>query len=166
MMPRQAKTTLLVLALASSGCAESTQLGPNSADNRLGAWAPDASATILRAELSGLANPTQQVVGDRASWESLWAQVWTGDQAPPLPQVDFVLNSVLAVGLGRRAGLGYSVQVDSVVVHTTHAVLYATELSPAGGCSAPGASSPIHLVHMPGHPPVTDWRITSSRRDC
>jgi len=159
-------TVLLAAAVACGGAAP---LGPqDSSSNRLGAWIPDSTATILHTSLSQLANPDLQVVSTRPEWTALWSQTWAGvDSAPPLPQIDFVLSSVLVVALGKRAGPGYSVSIDSVVLHTNGAVLFATELEAGAHCTPPaGTSAAVHMVLAPGHPPVIDWQVGTMRQDC
>jgi hypothetical protein len=161
-------TEALVLALLFvTGCAGDEATAPAAGPNRTGAWAPVPSETILRVSASGLDNPRLAVVGDRATWESIWNDTWKGATKPPLPEIDFVLSGVLVVGTGRRAGPGYEVTIDSVVTYTNGASLYATELQPAASCQVQaGSSAPVHMVLMPGHPPVSDWRIGTSVRSC
>jgi hypothetical protein len=157
----------LLLGVAACGGAAAS-FAPNDTGNRLGAWVPDSSATILHTSVSQLDDPTLSVVSTSAAWVSLWTQAWGGGQAvPPLPSVDFVLSSVIVVGLGKRAGPGYSVTIDSVVLHTVGAVLFATE-SQAGTNCAPliGTSAAVHMVRAPGHFPVIDWQVSSIRQDC
>jgi hypothetical protein len=151
-----------------SGCSGDEPTGPiPDSNNRTGAWSPGPAATILHLSESGLENPRLAVVGDRATWASIWADAWKGTTAPPLPEIDFVLMGVLVVGLGRRARPEYSVTIDSVVSYTNGAALYATEIQPSAACQSPaGSSAPVHMVLMPGHPPVNDWRIGISVRTC
>jgi hypothetical protein len=86
---------------------------------------------------------------------------------PLLPQIDFVLSSVIVVGLGKRMGPGYSVTIDSIVIHTTGSILFATAAQPGTQCDvSTGVSTPVHMVRFPGHPPIVDWRIAATRRDC
>ena len=154
------------LLLAGCSSQEVTLLGPQS--NRTGSWTPTASATILRTSASGLENPRLAVVGDRATWVDIWTQTWRNvAQAPPMPEIDFVLSGVLVVGIGKRARPDHSVTIDSVVTYTNGATLYATEVQPGAACPTSGGSSaPVHLVLMPGHPPVNDWRIGMTVRSC
>jgi len=159
---------MLPALLAAAGCADESVSEPRDPSDRLGAWAPDPSATILRTALSKLDDPTLAVVSDPATWRALWTQAWGGSQvSPALPEIDFVLSSVVVVGLGKRAGLGYSVSIDSIVVHTVGSVLYATESLPGAHCdSSTGTSAPVHMVHAPGHLPIITWRVGTIRRDC
>lgn len=158
---------LAVLVLA-TGCDEAAPFEPQDSADRLGVWVPDPGATILHTSLSRLDDPTLTVVSYPAPWRALWTLAWGGTQASPaLPAIDFVLSSVVVVGLGKRAGLGFSVTIDSIVVRTVGAVLYATESQPGARCDAStGTSAPVHMVHSPGHPPIIDWRVGTIRRDC
>lgn len=140
---------------------------PGTSD-RLSSWVPGPNATILRAEVSALANPTVAVVSDTGHWRALWTATWGEAQAaPPLPPLDFVLSSVVVVGLGHRSGLGYWVTIDSIVVHTVGAVLFATALEPGTACTDPrGTSAPVHMVTVPDHPPIIEWQVRISRGNC
>jgi hypothetical protein len=155
------------LALA-MGCADAPQFDLQAPSDRLGVWIADPGATILRTEQSTFANPTLTVVSDPATWLSLWSQAWGGPQASPaLPALDFVLSSVIVVGLGKRTGQGYGVSIDSVVVRTVGAVLYGTESQPGAHCNASvGTFSPVQMVRYPGHPPIMEWRLEAIRREC
>jgi hypothetical protein len=159
---------LLAAAIAAAACAGAAQFGSSDSGDRLGAWIPDPRFTLLHTESSQLDNPTLAVVSDLPSWSALWAQAWGGAQdAPPLPQIDFVVSSVVVVGLGKRAGLGYAVTIDSIVVHVVGSVLFATESQPRTSCNpGSGFSRPVHMVLAPEHFPVTEWRMETIRRDC
>lgn len=161
------RTGLLVL-LAGLACADSTPMGPGASSDRLGVWVPGPTATLFLAEDSGLDNPLLSVVSDRPTWQALWAEVWRDSlHPPPLPPVDFVLASVVVVGMGRRAGEGYSVIIDSIVTKVSGAVLYASSVVPDSRCQrGAGESTPLHMVHTPGHPPIDDWRIGVLLQSC
>lgn len=168
-MPARVSLVLCALWLVLAGCSgDETEAPTGTQNNRTGSWTPAASATILRESASGLDNPRLAVVGDRSTWAEIWSDTWQGTgEAPPLPEIDFVLSGVLVVGLGKRARPDYSVTIDSVVTYTNGAALYATEIQPSAACASPGGSSaPVHMVLMPGHPPVNDWRIGISVRSC
>lgn len=166
--PSMISRGLLAVLWFTAGCAGDLQVAPREANDRLGSWVPAPSATILRTSLSSLENPTLVVVSYPAAWRTLWSEAWGGLQASPvLPAVDFVLSSVIVVGLGKRAGPGYSVTIDSIVVRTGGSMLHATEVQPGAHCDASGGSSaPVHMVQMPGHPPIISWFVETVRRDC
>jgi hypothetical protein len=156
------------LVIIAAGCDDVSRLAPRHTSDRLGVWVPEPGSTVLHTTQSKLSNPTLAVVSDAATWAALWTQAWGGMQAAPaLPPVDFVLASVVVVGMGTRAGLGYAVTIDSIVAHTVGAVLHATETLPGAHCDiSTSASAPVHMVHAPGHPPVVEWRVVPIRQDC
>ena len=162
------RVALLAALVLGTGCDPVSHFEPQDPGDRLGSWTPDPSATILRTALTGLDNLTVTVVSDAETWRALWSQTWGNAQAMPnLPGVDFVLSSVIVVGLGTRPSLGYSVTIDSVVVRTVGAVLYATETQPNPACPpATATSAPVHIVLSPGHPPVIDWHLQTIRGAC
>ena len=151
--------------LGAPACSDPIEPAGASPDDRLGVWVPDPHATLVQSVQSKLVNPTAGLVESRSAWAAMWSQAW-GPGAPPLPEIDFVLASVVVVGLGKRTGQGYLARVDSIVVHTTGAVGFATEILPGDSCAPSGEFSPVHMVWMPGHPPVFEWRIGSLRRAC
>lgn len=166
---RSAALHRLAVLLTAAACNNPTASLPSQdGSDRLGAWIPDSSATILHTSVSQLYDPILAVVSTKPEWTTVWVQAWgTAQAAPPLPQVDFVLSSVLVVALGKRAGPGYSVNIDSVVVHASGAVLFATEVQAGANCPPPaGTSAAVHMVLFPGHPPVVDWQVGTLRQDC
>lgn len=154
--------------LAAAACATDVQFQTGGIPDRLGAWVPAPTATILQSPESGLHAPTIAVVVDTGAWRALWSKTWAGTPVPPpLPNIDFVLTSVLVVGLGDRAGLGYSVTIDSVVSYSSGPVLFATTIQPGIQCPfSPGPSAPVHMVWVPEHPPVMDYRMATVRGPC
>ena len=159
-------TVLLPLALATA-CGIGAQFDGDPAEDRLGVWVPSPSATILRADTSSLHLPTFAIVVDTGSWRRIWNQAWTDTATrPSLPFEDFVLTSVLVLGLGDRVGPGYSVTIDSVVSYSSGQVLFATETQPLPGCAGTSTSAPVHMVRVINHPPPMEHRVAKVRRPC
>jgi hypothetical protein len=162
----------LCVALAgalAAGCGDTTQPATawSTGNDRLFTWVPPAAATIVQTAHSALVNPTLAVVGDTARWRVLWEDAWPAAAPPPRPQVDFVLQSVIVVGLGRRGALGYTITIDSVVTRQVGATVHATESRlPASCVSADSGIVPVHMVRAPDHPPVDDWQIRTVTRPC
>jgi hypothetical protein len=161
------KRSRLALLVAVTACADSAVEPVTPSASRIGVWAPTPDATIVKASNSGMENPRLAIVGDRATWVSVWTDVWKGTANPPtMPEYDFVLAGVVVVGTGRR-GPGYIVTIDSIVHYASHSELHATEEQPAAGCqTGTTASAPVHLAFIVGHPVVTQWRIGISQKTC
>lgn len=167
-MRLQCRLWLPFIALLTAGCSPDTRFEPDRVPDRLGAWLPEPSATILRVTESSLRVPTFAIVVDSGAWRQIWTEAWAGAAAMPrLPFEDFVLTSVLVVGLGERVGTGYSVSIDSVVSYTGGQVLFATETQPEHTCQgSAGSTAPVHMVRVPNHPPPMDYRLRVVRGRC
>lgn len=165
---RTPSRALLFLSLwLTPACSPGGQLQPDTTVDRLGVWVPAPSATILHAEESSLHFPTFTIVIDTSAWERIWTQTWAGIATPPhLPFEDFVLTSVIVLGLGDRVGTGYSVTIDSVVSNVSGPILFATEVQPEHPCPGPAFSAPVHMVRVVDHPPPMDYRVARVRRPC
>lgn len=157
---------LLPLSLgAACGVGSQFDAGPNV--DRLGAWVPTPGATILQAEQSSLHIPTFAIVVDTGAWRRIWVQAWTDSPAPPhLPFEDFVLTSVIVLGIGDRVGPGYAVTIDSVVSYSSRQVLFATETQPLPGCAGAAVSAPVHMIRIINHPPPMEYRVAKVRQPC
>ncbi|MFN8653674.1 MAG: hypothetical protein U0133_17345 [Gemmatimonadales bacterium] len=156
----------LLLALL-TGCGSSAAVQPPPTIERLGAWVPGPSSTVLHETRSSLHYPTFEIVTDTAAWQRLWRQTWADSQAiPPRPEPDFVLSSVIAFGIGDRVGTGYSVTIDSIVVYSGGPVLFATEVQPTEPCPAGTPTAPVHMVWVIDHPPPMESRVAHVRRPC
>jgi hypothetical protein len=159
------RVAVLLLAVA---CGTDTRFEPDGSPDRLGVWVVPAQATVLRTDISGLHAPTFAVVADTGAWRRVWDQTWAdASVVPPLPPLDFVLASVVVVGIGDRVGRGYSVSIDSVVTFTSGPVLYATASLPGTQCPpTPGLSAPVHMIGVAEHPTDLAWQVTTVRGAC
>jgi hypothetical protein len=161
------RTLLLLPVWLTAACSLGSHFQSDSTVDRLGVWVPEPAATILRAEESSLHVPTFAIVVDTNAWRSIWTQAWADTAAPPrLPFEDFVLTSVIVLGLGDRVGTGYSVTIDSVVSYTSGQILFATESQPEHPCPGPAFSAPVHMVRVINHPPPMEYRLARVRRPC
>jgi hypothetical protein len=163
------RTPALAVLLLAGGCtADSQDPGSGNTPDRLGVWVPEPGTTILQSEQSSLHVPTFAVVVDTGTWRSIWSRTWADvSSTPNLPFEDFVLTSVFVLGLGDRAGAGYSVTIDSLVSYSSGQILYATEYKPVPPCPGPALlTAPVHMVRVPNHPPLMEHRISVVPRHC
>ncbi len=166
-MQLRRRISLLPLLALAAACGAGSQLEEDPPVDRQGVWVPTPGATILQAEQSSLHIPTFAVVVDTGAWRRIWAQAWTDAPAPPhLPFEDFVLTSVIVLGLGDRIGPGYAVTIDSVVSYRSRQVLFATETQPLPGCTGAAVSAPVHMVRIINHPPPMEYRVAKVRQPC
>lgn len=163
-MHRALRIPALLLLAACSG---STGPAPPPTVERLGVWRPGPASTILHESQSALHYPTFAIVVDTAAWGQLWSRTWAESPAVPIrPNPDFVLSSVIALGLGDRVGTGYSVTIDSIVIYSGGPVLFATEVQPDHPCGGATLSAPVHMVWVIDHPPLMETRVARVRRPC
>lgn len=166
---RLASCGILIAPLLLAAACDPTSPAPTSTTTieRLGAWVPGPASTILHTSQSSLRYPTFEIVTDTASWQRVWNQTWSDSPlAPRRPNLDFVLTSVIVLGLGNRVGPGYSVSIDSIVVYSGGPILFATEVQPDSPCAGTATSAPVHMVWIVDHPPPMEYRVARVRRPC
>ncbi len=71
--------------------------------------------TLEKGNFSGIQEPLQLVVTNKAQWDELWAK-HTAQKIPktPAPEINFSKHSVLFVAAGRKNTGGYSVEITDV----------------------------------------------------
>lgn len=80
---------------------------------------------------------------------AVWAHAY-GDNAPPMPRIDFTRHEVLAVFDGERPTGGYAVLVSKVIDEPDARTVVITRLEPGEGCVTTQAlTTPFQLVRVP-----------------
>ncbi len=113
---------------------------------------------------SGVTSAQQLVIRDPVAWSSLWQQIHaTETPVPPLPDVDFAREMIVAASLGTRSSGGYDVLLAGAVEDSTGLEISVTETSPGSTCVTTQAlTQPIDLARTARRDgPV---RFTTSRR--
>lgn len=78
--------------------------------------------------------------------QALWTLVY-GGEAPPLPQVDFAKNEVLAIMDGSHATAGYDIRVVSVTDKELERVVAIEHTAPAPECAVTTMlTSPFEII--------------------
>ena len=112
---------------------------------------PASFETIAKdSPLIGNTERRNYVIRDDIAWENLWGRIHPDESQrhPPLPEVDFTRNMVIAVFQGTRAP-GYSTEVMAVVSDDPVKV-FVTETSPGETCIVPQvARYPHHIIETP-----------------
>ena len=71
--------------------------------------------TIARGAHSGYQKASQMVIDSQEEWEDLWQQHASDiEPPPPVPQVDFTRDKVVAAFAGEKPTSGYSVEILTV----------------------------------------------------
>ena len=110
------------------------------------AWETVASGT----QATGIDGPRYQLITREDQLISMWNQVHASQlQLPPLPQVDFQRETLVAIYLGQRSTGGYSVAVRRVSVEGSDLYLDTEFREPAAGAITTQAlTSPWTLVRV------------------
>ncbi|HWH16709.1 MAG TPA: protease complex subunit PrcB family protein [Candidatus Paceibacterota bacterium] len=111
----------------------------------------DISFAVL-AEGQNAARVTERknyAVYDEAEYARLWQMAY-GDDAPPMPEVDFAREYVIGVFAGVKPSGGYDITVTQVADSSTERTVAITLVSPGEGCMTTQAfTSPFELVRVP-----------------
>jgi len=165
--------TAAVLALLSAGCAAPTEIA--TLRNESGTPGGEVlTVTRLRAEPysftyhGGMTDSARVTVRDAGDWRQLWNAVWAGTSpVPPLPQVDFTSEMVVAAALGSRATGGFSIYVDSAYRHDDHVEVVIRKESPGAHCATTQAfTHPVDLARIPATGLPVTFRERGTVHDC
>ncbi|MBI2770686.1 MAG: hypothetical protein HYX47_13750 [Burkholderiales bacterium] len=111
------------------------------------ASAPVPFTVIDTDSFSGVTRLRTVVVRDPASWAALWAEHKSTRIPPPaLPQVDFSNQRVIAVFLGERPDLCYSVAIAGIAQTASNIVVTYHENVPGGGSCPQLVGKPTQIA--------------------
>jgi hypothetical protein len=112
-----------------------------------------AGARLLHTQSATVGEPEQRIVRTRAEWATLWASLYAGMPAPPLPSVDFARDVVVFATLGSRPTGGFDLDVVGTRRAGDDLDVVLVETVPAPDCmqtqaeSAPTVAARIARVH-------------------
>ena len=127
-----------------------------------------AIETLARGNQSGQSGAAQYVVQDGAAWSTVWAQAnATVMPAPPLPEVDFTREMVIAVFQGTKPSAGYSVNIARVLDSGNTVEVFVEDTSPGPQCFAASVlTSPYHIVKVQKVEKDIAFRVTPRVSEC
>jgi len=118
----------------------------------------NASVTLTRFRTDSIAfalnsgvNATEHlVIRDAAAWSALWQNIHaTTDPIPPLPDVDFGQEMIVAAALGTRTSGGYNVLLTQAIEDGGGVEVQVLETSPGATCITTQAlTQPIDLARV------------------
>ena len=161
-----------IAALLGAGCSGPTEIA--TVRRETGAPGDPLTLTRLRSEpysfsyYSGMKDPAQVVVRTPAEWAQVWSAVWGGSSpVPPLPQVDFERETVVAAALGMRATGGFSIYVESAHQRDGYVEVVVHKVSPGSQCvTTQAVTYPVDLARISTAGQPVQFRERSSVRDC
>ncbi len=117
---------------------------------------------------SGITAAMTLVVRDPVAWSQLWESIHAfEDSAPPLPEVDFSREMVVAVGLGNRSSGGYDVLLARAVGDESGLRIEVVETRPGQGCATTLAmTQPVDLARTPRREGPVQFITTQRVRAC
>ncbi|MDZ8032665.1 protease complex subunit PrcB family protein [Nostoc sp. DedSLP04] len=111
--------------------------------------------TIARGSDSGYQSASQMVIDNSERWIDLWQQhTSNAEPPPPIPQVDFTRNSVVAVFAGEKPTGGYSVEILSAETSGSQtqeqlAITVQHRQPGAGDFVTEALTYPYHIIRIP-----------------
>jgi len=118
-----------------------------------------AFETIAQGSNSGHKEAAQYAITDQAEWETLWATVYTTQEpVPPVPDIHFEEQTVLAVFQGEHSTGGYAIRITNIKEGNGVLEVSVDEQSPGPGDIVTQAfTQPYHVVKVNSTLPV-DWK--------
>ncbi|MCK4665529.1 protease complex subunit PrcB family protein [Candidatus Dependentiae bacterium] len=107
--------------------------------------------TIAKGSYSGHAEKKYYVATNNLAWKVLWDQVnSTIEPKPPLPAIDFKLETIIAVFQGTQSTGGYSIEIIKVIEKKDSIEVTVQERKPKKGHFVTMAiTTPYHIIKIP-----------------
>ena len=99
------------------------------------------------------------IINDQATWEEIWILTHSPSAMPPLPPVDFEVNSVVVLIAPSPQLPTPRAELDSLVIHEKGIRGYdVVIMPPPGSIGLPVVTNSTALVLVPKVAGVTEWR--------
>ncbi len=118
----------------------------------LGCVAPGSAGAPIRdlakGAFSGIQDPKQEVIKDKATWQRIWAQ--HAKAGEKIPEVDFTKQMVVLVTMGRKRTGGYAIEIVSVKPAGDRLRVSVQRTSPPpDAMTIQALTAPFHMVAVP-----------------
>ena len=106
--------------------------------------------SIAFAQYSGIGQAQNFVIKDAGAWSALWQRIYaTQTPVPPLPDVDFNTQMVVAAALGSKPTGGYDVLLTEAARDTGGIVIAVRAASPGAHCFVTLAlTQPVDIARL------------------
>ena len=100
---------------------------------------------------SGVVEPRQVVIKDKASWERLWREHQSGDQPQrPAPEIDFAREIVIFVAMGQQSSGGFTIEIVNVEASQRgFRILFQRKGPPPDAMITQALTAPFEIVAIP-----------------
>ena len=132
------------LLLAAIAFLPSATTAPLPSGRQLQVVSRDSISVLLTLDASPFAQPLRQVIRDTATFARLWRQ---SEGRKPPPRIDFRMEDVIVVALGRRSMGGFEIRVREIRSTPAEVSVYLDLLEPGAECPvAAEVQAPAALV--------------------
>lgn len=106
--------------------------------------------TVARGSYCGIDSGMNRVIDSQNEFKKLWEKVFVNTQPiPPLPDVNFAEETVLAVFLGKRSTGGFGIEIDYIKKHEDCLTAIVKTTTPEPGEMVTMAiSQPFHIAKV------------------
>lgn len=117
---------------------------------------------------SGVNAPGQLVIRDVTAWSTLWQNIHaTTDPMPPLPEVDFGQELIVAAALGMRNTGGYNILLTGANEDAAGVEIQVLETSPGADCFTTQAlTQPVDLARASRRDGPVRFVVSQEVRRC
>jgi hypothetical protein len=143
--------------------------GPAGAARDLPPPAPDGGYRVIaQGTHSGIESRRQIVIEDAGAFRTLWAEHAAGTMpAPPVPEVDFSRDRVVAVFAGSQPTGGYALQPSPPEAAHGRPKIRFTLKRPGPNCMATQAmTQPFAMVRIPKSKSKVEIQVAETTVDC
>ena len=163
-----ASVVVALVAAAAAAAAAHTFFAAAHSEVQMDSAQELAIATLAKANQSGQSGAAQYVVLDGGAWSTVWAQAHaTVLPAPPLPEVDFTREMVIAVFQGTKPTAGFSVNIARVLDSGNTVEVFVEDTSPGPQCFVASVlTSPYHIVKVQMVEKEIAFRMTPRVAEC
>ena len=102
--------------------------------------------TVEKYLFSGHTQAKNYIITNDEDWKNLWDTVHHAN-APPLPEIDFARQMIIAVFQGEKPSGGYGIVITELIKAGKRLRVKVTELMPDPGCiNFPAVEDPGHII--------------------
>jgi hypothetical protein len=123
---------------------------------------------LAQGSYSGVDTERFEVIRDESTFRSLWMAHTAGiSPAPPLPQLDFANEMVIAAFAGTKNTGGYSLNISSLVAESKKLKVILSLIQPAPGCMVSQVlTQPYVIVKTAKSPKPVNFDLSATTSSC
>ncbi|HSH31816.1 MAG TPA: protease complex subunit PrcB family protein [Candidatus Saccharimonadales bacterium] len=124
--------------------------------------------TLVSGDSGSPSEKRSLVVKDAVEWRRFWNQIHAHiTPTPPLLEIDFKQNMVVAAVMGQRPTGGHSLKITGITETATGLVVHIRETLPGARCVTTQAlANPYHLIQTKRSDKPAEFKTETVSRDC